>query len=89
MSFYLTKRVGEKQCTVGERCMVLSDFISINAGKKGTVVEVYDGGVSIRWDKNGEGYSGTDGFSSDELEYLAFETQKHPRIDPTVTRKEI
>ena len=84
--FYLTKRVDEKQCTLGERCMVLADFSGINAGHKGRVVEIYDEGVMIQWNKSPDGYRRSDGFSRDELEYLAFETKKHPKVDPAVNR---
>src|SRR3990167_7072993 len=84
--FYLTKRIDEKQCTVGERCMVLVDFSGIPAGLKGTVTDVYNGGVMIQWDtqKLDDGFNrirGGDGFGREELEYLAFETEKHPKVD--------
>jgi len=95
--FYLTKRIDEKQCTVGERCMVLADFCGVLAGHKGTVDSIYDGGVMIAWDpRNAEEekaiHAGwrrpvTDGFATDELEYLAFETKKHPKVDAEVNRK--
>lgn len=98
--FYLMKRVDEKQCTPGEKVMVLADFSGIPAGTKGIVSEIYDNGVMISWIrrsypggnkseeeimqaiKEGRCYPAagfdTDGFSRDELEYLAFETNKHP-----------
>lgn len=98
--FYLTKRVDEKQCTPGEKVMVLADFSGVPAGTKGLVVEIYNEGVSIAWirlahpgSNKSEGdireameigrcYPAAgfdvDGFSRDELEYLAFETAKHP-----------
>lgn len=80
--FYLTKRVDEKQCTVGDQCMVLADFSGIAAGTQGYVQEVYHEGVMIEW-VTGERRP-ADGFSREELEYLAFATLKHPRVDATV-----
>ena len=90
--FYLTKRIDEKQCTVGDRCMVLADFIGIPAGTKGTIIEIYDEGVVVKWlpcDQCAEGEDchaapTSDGFSREELEYLAFETEKHPKVDAKV-----
>jgi hypothetical protein len=94
--FYLTKRVDEKQCTIGERCMVLADFSGIKAGTKGRVCEIYERGVVIQWEyehqvvrSNGLNRPQRDGFSRDELEYLAFETRKHPKVDPKVNRSKI
>ena len=83
--FYLLKRVDEGQCNLGDRVMVLADFCGIKAGEKGTVVEIYDGGVMIEWDKGIETDSGFgkrphDGFGREEFEYLGFETSKHPKI---------
>lgn len=72
--FYLLKRVDEKQCTVGERVMVLADFSGIEAGSKGKVAEIYNEGVMIAWEHKDI----QDGFSREELEYLAFATEKHP-----------
>ena len=96
--FYLLKRVDEKQCTLGEKVMVLSDFTGVPAGTKGVVVEIYDEGVMVAWEKDGKtcdeikaaldagemvcnarGFF-CDGFSRDELEYLGFETAKHPKL---------
>ncbi len=96
--FYLLKRIDEKQCTIGERCMVLADFSGIPAGTKGIITEIYEEGVMVTWELDGvtsdfirekiskgdefmacHGWS-NDGFSREELEYLAFETSKHPRI---------
>lgn len=79
--FYLTKRQDENQCTPGDTCMVLADFFGIPAGSIGTVDEVYDGGVMIRWDPP---MDKSDGFHRDELEYLAFGSMKHPKVDPEV-----
>jgi len=79
--FYLTKRVDEKQCFIGDRCMVLADFSGIPAGTRGTVTEIYDKGVMVEWDQ-----SRSDGFSRDDLQYLAFETLKHPDVYPKVNR---
>jgi hypothetical protein len=92
--FYLTKRVDEKQCTIGERCMVLADFSGVPAGTRGKVIEVYDEGVTIEWlpcincapGKDCGGRPTRDGFGRDELEYLAFETKEHPRFDPKVSK---
>lgn len=99
--FYLTKRIDENQCTVGERCMVLADFSGIEAGTIGKVVNVDDrGGITIEFypkcNESGgclcSGCNGTrknprDRFTRDELEYLAFETEKHPKVDPKVSRE--
>jgi hypothetical protein len=100
--FYLTKRVDEKQCTVGERCMVLADFSGIPAGTKGIVSEIYSEGVTVAWEIHNcslmqiaeaikedrcfpaRGFY-ADGFSRDEMEYLAFETPKHPKVDAKVS----
>lgn len=91
--FYLSKRQDEKQCTLGEKAMVLADFpaIGIKAGTIGVVCEIYDGGVMLRWpttehDRMFDRKGACDGFGRDELEYLAFETSKHPKVDPTVNR---
>ena len=106
--FYLTERVDEKQCSVGDRLMVLSDFSGIPAGLKGTISEIYHEGVMVEWDvlhcysvDNGCSRAAeecscgcyeckprrkrSDGFSRDDLQYLAFETKKRPDVDPTVT----
>lgn len=101
MSFYLTKRVDEKQCTIGDECMVLADFFGVPAGTKGIVSEIYDGGVMIAWIglhpvgsktvneitaaiRAGRCFPAagfdTDGFSRDELEYLAFKTNAKPSV---------
>lgn len=70
--------------------MVLADFSGVPAGTKATVVEIYDEGLMLEWDelKPGENdrYVNRDGFGREELEYLAFETQKHPKVDPAVNR---
>lgn len=95
--FYLLKRTDEKQCTLGERVMVLADFTGIAAGTRGIITEIYNEGVMVTWEKDGklaidireaasQGELGitaskgfqSDGFSRDELEYLAFETEKKP-----------
>lgn len=76
---------------VGERCMVLSDFLGIEAGTKGAIVEICDGGVIIEWDDTRGDMAGRDrhkrseAFIFNELQYLAFETKKHPNVDPEVT----
>ncbi|MDD5110896.1 MAG: hypothetical protein PHI63_06850 [Patescibacteria group bacterium] len=79
--FYLKKQTDERQCARGDRVMVLADFVSVPAGTKGTIVEVYNGGVMVQWeDLRPTGMPMLrDGFSRDELKYLAFETEKHPK----------
>lgn len=49
MSFYLVKRADEKQCKVGERCMVLADFPGVPVGTKGIIAEIYSDGVMVAW----------------------------------------
>jgi hypothetical protein len=99
--FFLTKRIDEKQCTLGEVCMTLASFSGIPSGTKGVVTEIYHEGVMVTWSMDGKSTDdiaaalrdGTlsaargflsDGFSRDELEYLAFATSKHPKVDPEV-----
>jgi hypothetical protein len=107
--FYFTKRVDEKQCTIGEVVMVISDFTRIPAGTKGVITEIYEKGVMVTWVgieqsnvskfntvetigdhiRHGNIFPAaqgwlSDGFSRDELEYLAFATVKHPKVDPRV-----
>lgn len=87
--FYLLKRVDENQCTPGEKVMVLADFCGVLAGHKGRVQSIYSGGVMIEWEprdreeekaiERGWKKPLVDGFSTDELEYLVFETRKHPK----------
>lgn len=83
--FYLLKRVDEKQFTPGERVMVLADFpaVGLPAGTIAEVVEIYDSGVTIQWDRaeaNGGYRKEHEGFGRSELEYLAVETKKHPKV---------
>ena len=84
--FYLLKRVDEKQCNVGDRVMVLADFSGVPAGTKGKVVEIYDEGIMIEWEFGKSPLDREmripirDGFGRDELEYLGFETTKHPKL---------
>jgi hypothetical protein len=81
--FYLLKRVDEKQCNLDDRIMVLADFSGVPAGTKGKIVEIYDRGVTVEWELPTKGSWQKplrDGFARDELEYLAFETEKHPKI---------
>lgn len=78
--FFLTKRIAATQCTPGERCMTLADWSSVPAGGRGTVLELYEGGIMINWDD----VDINDGFSDDDLQYLVFATKKHPNVDPTV-----
>jgi hypothetical protein len=91
--FYLTKRIDERQCSLGERCMVLADFSGIPAGTKGKVVEIYEEGIMIEWEipigKPSPSMNQRflrDGFSRGELEYLAFATYKHPRVSALVAQ---
>lgn len=100
--FYLTKRISENQCTLGDLCMTLTDWPGVPAGTRGVISEVYHEGVMVAWIGVGrkteaeiiqalkeeklyaaQGFL-TDGFSINELEYLAFATPKHPRVDPKV-----
>jgi hypothetical protein len=90
--FYLTRRTRVADCKVGERVMVLSDYPggNIQAGEKGTIDEIYGdeglslgGGISIRWDKTGR----TDGFGEDELEHLAFGTERYPGAESDIARE--
>jgi hypothetical protein len=80
--FYLLKRIDEKQFNLGDRVMVLADFSGIKSGTKGKVVEIYDEGLMVEWDDEGKDRFRPlrDGFSRDELEYLAVETEKHPKL---------
>lgn len=50
--FYTLKRVDEKQCNVGDVCMVLCDMRRedrLCAGRLGMVTEIYDGGIKVTW----------------------------------------
>lgn len=86
--FYLTKKEKIADIEVGERIMVLADFSGIQAGQKGHICENYKHGVMVEWDCTSalcthghfprHDHPKMDGFGEDELEYLAFETQKHP-----------
>jgi hypothetical protein len=95
--FYLTKRIDERQCTVGEKCMALSDFSGIYAGQKGVVTEIYYEGIMVKWLECENCAKGnncgpapkTDGFGRDELQYLAFATFAHPDFNPEVYREKI
>lgn len=69
--------------------MVLADFSGVPAGTLGKVHEVYNEGVMIEWpheigNRNKFAPPLRDGFARDELEYLAFCTMKHPKVDPEV-----
>jgi hypothetical protein len=84
--FYLTKKPIQ-EIKKNDRVMVLADFSGIPAGTKGTIRQNYETGVTVEWDKkkpeDGDVWDmrpGSDGFGSDELEYLAFETAVHPFI---------
>lgn len=88
--FYITKRTDEKQCNVGDRVMLLADFSGLPAGTLGQIEEIYSEGVMIEWFVEQyrigrlEPSTRSDGFSREEFQYLAFATQKHPDVDPTV-----
>lgn len=71
--YYLQIKNHEEQCRVGDKCMVLADFFELPAGTKGEIVEIYDGGVMVYWKDLGI----RDGFSRDELIYLAFGTKSY------------
>jgi hypothetical protein len=82
--FYLTRK-SIQEIKKNDRVMVLADFSGIPAGTKGTITENYKTGVMVEWDKknpeDGDAWdmrSRSDGFGSDELEYLSFETKIHP-----------
>lgn len=71
----------------GERVMALADFSDIPAGTKGIIMKIYDGGVMVEWELDEDQHGRTanpvlgrirDDFSTDELEYLAFETKMKP-----------
>lgn len=47
--FYLLKRIDEKQFAVGDVVMVLADFSGVEAGTKGVVTNIYDGGMMVTW----------------------------------------
>jgi hypothetical protein len=77
--FYLLKRQDEKQFSIDDRVMVLADFSGIPAGTKGMITEIYEEGVMVQWEMDGQRRP-ADGFSREELEYLAVETKKHPKL---------
>lgn len=94
--FYLLKRQKPNECNLGDRLMVLSDYSGVPAGTRGTVTGVYEKGVVVDWDGNNllddmhtEPGTRCDQFAESEMEYLAFETEKHPRIDSTVNTAEL
>lgn len=69
--------------------MVLADFSGVPAGTKGKVESIYGSGVMIQWplteeDRRFKRKPLADGFATDEMGYLAFATEKHPDVDPTV-----
>lgn len=74
--------------------MVLADFSGIPAGRKGFVCEIYDGGIMIVWEAKDQQERARwawqpplrDGFSTEDLQYLVFETQRHPSVSPEVCR---
>ena len=92
--FYLLRGVPLPDIEVGQRVIVLADFSGIPAGTRGTIKENYRTGVMVEWDvktclhtgvcdcpgaePNQWGKPLADGFGADELEYLAFETARHP-----------
>ena len=82
--FYLKKKTID-QIHEGDRVMVLADFSGVPAGTRGTITENDKTGVMVEWypfihqDKPEWEPPRADGFGQDELDYLAFETQKHPK----------
>ena len=87
--FFLKKITHETQAMVGDTVMVLSDFAGIQAGDRGKVVEIYNGGITIEWIRD---YSWgrtpeTDGFGRDDLEYLAFGTPHHPQLEKFLAKQ--
>lgn len=91
--FYLLKKDKVADIKVGERVMVLADFSGVEAGMKGVISEVYTlgkesknphHGVMVEWDWEAPQFPRlpkpptADGFGEDELEYLAFATERHP-----------
>lgn len=47
--FYLITHTDEKQFKPGDVVMVLADFSGIEAGTRGVITEIYDGGVMVTW----------------------------------------
>jgi hypothetical protein len=76
--FYLLKKISINQIEVGEEVMVLADFSGIPAGTKGVVKKTERNIISIVWNGLSGGVELVDGFTEDELEYLAFKTERHP-----------
>lgn len=79
--FYLTKKKKVADIKVGDLVMVLADFSGIEAGTKGLISENYKTGVMVEWqglNTPSHQRPKADGFGEDELEYLAFATEKHP-----------
>lgn len=73
--FYLIKRVDEKKCKVGDRCMLLADFYGVSPGTLGTVSEVHkpEEEIIVKWDQSPKA-SLSDTFSRKYIEWLAFAT---------------
>lgn len=72
---YLSKKTSEKDCKVGDNVMVLADFSGVPAGTRGEIVEVNNGGVMVQWTPRNQWEEARplrDGFTRDELKYLAF-----------------
>jgi hypothetical protein len=80
--FFLTEHSHERFCSKGEDVIVLSDFVSVPAGTRGKVVEIYGGGIMVEWVGLPEKYAGLrDGFGRDELFHLRFGTENCPPFD--------
>lgn len=86
-NFFLTFYTECDQAHLGQEVVVLADFAGVPAGTHGHVVEIYElgrgkhKGVMIEWvDEKRPSWQKplADGFATDELEYLAFGTIKHP-----------
>lgn len=48
--FYIIKRQDEKQFNIGDVVMSLADFSGVQAGSKGVVTQIYDGGLMVTWE---------------------------------------
>lgn len=73
--------------------MTLSDWPGIQSGTKAIVTEIYHEGIMIEWQTGDvkmyrigrtDQHLPEDGFSIDDMQYLAFCTLKHPKVDAEV-----
>lgn len=86
MAYYMLKRSDEGQCLIGDRCMVLADTGALTAGQKGRIIEIYEGGITIQFDKRVGDIKTIEGFERDHLNYLAWETRQVPWVCAEVER---